>query len=430
MPLGPRMAKMRRRPTKSVNLNAGEKRDLDRFGCIFKLERGECWLDWRGRSGRDASDAKVLAVLGLAQTLSGPLVCLAVEVFLFRPRPMYYYFPFNLGDSMHGHYLSELVRHGKLRLRFVSGRTSVFETEHVISTQYRERGGVNVWGISVSDRFELESLVRPTVKPLEKFTEQDHEELAFRNVVANELIAAGRVTKAHRFQTCSRYGRIIQCKGEDRHRFFTLEYCYLRFCSRCGPRSFSRLYAKYAPVLEYARIHQTRKLRLRIITLTSQNTGSLRSKQIRDFNKEVKKALKKLLKGCENWGAIWVNEVGRNNTNLHAHILIFCPYIPQRRLSEVWRQISGNPVVWISQVVASGPKALSYLLKYVSKPPSDDPQFIAQLEIAFHGVRRVHTMGLFYNFASRDPDAKHSHWKQCPLPALVSASHGLALRAK
>jgi hypothetical protein len=54
-------------------------------------------------------------------------------------------------------------------------------------------------------------------------------------------------------------------------------------------------------------------------------------------------------------------------------------------------------------------------VKYVSKPPSDDPQFIAQLEIAFHGVRRVHTMGLFYNFAYKDPDAKHSHWKECPL---------------
>jgi hypothetical protein len=175
------------------------------------------------------------------------------------------------------------------------------------------------------------------------------------------------------------------------------------------------LYAKYAPVLDYLRTHQNRKLRLRIITLTSRNTGSLSPRRNRDFNKDVKKTLRILMADCDMWGAIWVNEVGYDNTNLHAHILIFCPYIPQRRLSEVWEQVSGNPVVWINQAAVSGPKALSYLLKYVSKAPSNDPKFIGQLEVAFHKVRRVHSMGLFYNFAAKDPDAEQSHWKLCPL---------------
>lgn len=271
------------------------------------------------------------------------------------------------------------------------------------------------WGISTTDRFELETLARPSPKPLEKFTHEDHEELEFRNKVAQVLVSAGLIKKAQRYQCCSRYGRIVQCTGEDRHRFFTLEYCGLRFCARCGPRSFSRLYAKYAPVLEYVRKQGRTRFRLRLITLTSRNTGSLSAGQIQVFNKQVKRALKLLMQGCGGWGTIWVNEIGRDNTNLHAHILIYCPYIQQTRLSQVWQEVSGNPVVWIEQANISGPRALSYLLKYVSKPPSNDPEFLGQLEVAFHQVRRVHALGLFYNFTDNDADAENSHWKCCPV---------------
>jgi hypothetical protein len=271
------------------------------------------------------------------------------------------------------------------------------------------------WGISPSDRFELESLVRPGVKPLDEFGPEDHEELEFRGKVAAVLISAGLLPKANRYLCCSKYGRVIECQGEDRHRFYTLEYCGLRFCPRCGPRSFKRLYAKYAPVLDYVRKHQNSRFRLRIITLTSLNIGSLSTAQIKAFNKFVKKALKLLMQGVAGWGAIWVNEIGRDNTNLHAHILIYSPYIAQPRLSQVWEEISGNPVVWISQAAVVGPKALCYLLKYVSKPPSEDPEFLGKLEVAFHKVRRVHTVALFYNFSGKDPDAEFSHWKLCPV---------------
>ncbi len=37
------------------------------------------------------------------------------------------------------------------------------------------------------------------------------------------------------------------------------------------------------------------------------------------------------------------------------------------------------------------------LSKYAGKFLSKDPKRLAQLELAFHGVRRVHTLGAFYN---------------------------------
>jgi hypothetical protein len=62
----------------------------------------------------------------------------------------------------------------------------------------------------------------------------------------------------------------------------------------------------------------------------------------------------------------------------------------------------------------SGAKALIHLLKYVSKPPASDPNQIGLLEVAFHGTRRVHALGLFYNFVGEDTDNVHSEWDTCP----------------
>jgi hypothetical protein len=65
----------------------------------------------------------------------------------------------------------------------------------------------------------------------------------------------------------------------------------------------------------------------------------------------------------------------------------------------------------------------SLSLKYVSKPPANDHEFIGQLEVTFYRCRRlhrVHTLGLFYKFAAANSgDAQACHLnneaKQCPL---------------
>jgi hypothetical protein len=118
--------------------------------------------------------------------------------------------------------------------------------------------------------------------------------------------------------------------------------------------------------------------------------------------------------GANGWGAIAVLEVGFNNWNLHAHILAWCPYIERARLADVWKSVSGHQVVWINQADVPGRRALLYLLKYVSKPPSDKPEMIGQLEVAFHGTRRVHCYGLFYNFSGEQTDGENSKWMECP----------------
>jgi hypothetical protein len=70
--------------------------------------------------------------------------------------------------------------------------------------------------------------------------------------------------------------------------------------------------------------------------------------------------------------------------------------------------------VYITEARGSGAKALLHLLKYVSKPPAKDPRQIGLLEVAFHGTRRVHALGVFYNFAGGDTDNVQSEWTVCP----------------
>jgi hypothetical protein len=171
---------------------------------------------------------------------------------------------------------------------------------------------------------------------------------------------------------------------------------------------------KYEPVLKAVSTHKGPGRRIREITLTSRNTGDLTAAQIKKFNLDIKKILKSLMKGVKGWGAIWCDEVGFENTNLHAHILFYGPYVPQTRLAEVWKKISGHEVVYITETRKRGGKALLYMLKYVSKPPANDPELIGLLEVAFHDTRRVHALGVFYNFVGEDSDNEKSEWGKCP----------------
>lgn len=270
------------------------------------------------------------------------------------------------------------------------------------------------WGISLVDYMELNVRVHGTVDVFGDSTLNDGPEENWREVVAEVLVENGLVPKGNRFLQCSKFAHLYKCEGPAPHKLFSPIYCDLRFCPRCGPRQFARLIKKYEPIVRAVSAERTPGFRLREITLTSANLGSLTAHQITVFNKAVKDTLKRLMRQVKGWGAIWCDEVGFKNTNLHAHILFWGPYVAQPRLAEVWHELSGHQVVWIRKAAGNGAAALLYLLKYVSKPPSDDPRELGLLEVAFHKTRRIHTTGLFFNFAGEDADHEHSEWTSCP----------------
>jgi hypothetical protein len=270
------------------------------------------------------------------------------------------------------------------------------------------------WEISLRDWMELQVQVFGNVDVFGNPDLDDESVEEWRGVAAQVLIDNGLCSKANRFMECSRYAYLYQCDGPEKHDLFSPIYCDLRFCPRCAPRQFARLIEKYEPILKAVAKEPKPGFRFRELTLTTRNTGTLTAEQIKKFNGHVKKTLKILMKGTKDWGAIWCDEVGFNNTNLHAHVLLHGPYIVQTKLAEVWEQVSGHEVVYIKEATRSGGKALIHLLKYVSKPPANDPEKIGLLEVAFHKTRRVHAVGRFFNFVGQDTDNTHSEWEKCP----------------
>jgi hypothetical protein len=107
------------------------------------------------------------------------------------------------------------------------------------------------------------------------------------------------------------------------------------------------LVKKYEPILKSVESSAKPGFRFREITLTSRNVGSLSPLQVNEFNLEIKKTLKFSMRKVTGWGAIWCDEVGFDNTNLHAHIIFYGPYISQKELARTWKKISGHQVVWI-----------------------------------------------------------------------------------
>jgi hypothetical protein len=270
------------------------------------------------------------------------------------------------------------------------------------------------WGISLREWMELCAHVYGNVDAFGDFSADDGQDEEWRGRVGEVLIKNALFAKANHYIECSRYGVRYQCKGKDSHKLFAPIYCDLRYCPRCGPRQFARLIEKYAPIVKFFSSQRRPGHLLREITLTTRNTDSLTSDQVKKFNEDVKETLKNFMKRKKDCGAIWCDEVGFNNTNLHAHILFYGPYVNQNRLAEVWHEVSGHQVVFITKAHVNGPKALIHLLKYVSKLPASDPEIIGLLEVAFHGRRRVHALGVFYNFTGEDTDNLGSEWNTCP----------------
>lgn len=275
-------------------------------------------------------------------------------------------------------------------------------------------GEAEAWGIELREWMELRTHVFGNADAFGDFISEDSAEEEWRGRVAQVLIENGHAPKANRYIECCRYGVRIQCKGPDAHQLFSPVYCDLRYCPWCGPRQFARLIEKHSPAIKAVTRERKPGYLLREITFTSLNTGELGSAQIKRFNDDVKNTLKKLLRRYGEWGALWCDEVGFNNTNLHAHVLVYAPYIEQSVLANAWRTISGHSVVYIKKAHVNGPKALVHLLKYVSKLPADVPEIIGQLEVAFHKCRRVHALGVFYDFSGDDTDNIESEWTNCP----------------
>lgn len=261
--------------------------------------------------------------------------------------------------------------------------------------------------------------------------------------------------KANRLANCGFSGRRMDCRDHpDEHQFFGEFKCQCRYCRRCGADIFSGLFHKYLGLLPTVMsLLPANGFRSRVVVaqldFTAVNLGRMpTSREIREFNQDIRECMRRALRewriDSKQYGFLWCDEFGgwdpkkqSHNTNLHAHGVYVGPYIPQDLLVRIWTEIrakrDGARIVWISQQKIDSPppdflegerrrfiRALGHALKYTGKHVSrSDGERLADLEIAFHTVRRVHTMGLFYHADLRC----QSHCSQCDTRCELVSGH-------
>ena len=185
--------------------------------------------------------------------------------------------------------------------------------------------------------------------------------------------------------------------------------CGNRYCPTCGPLSFRSLFTRHSRLRSIAEgllRHRPGDHRTRVLAkldITRRNTGEMPDgKAVRLFNENIKRLREKISKYLEiarrDFGILYCDEFGSGNTNLHAHGIYVGPWIPQRVLARFWAEICGDGSFIISiKRAKSFEAALAHALKYPSKFFEASPARLAELELAFHKVRRVHALGAFYN---------------------------------
>lgn len=240
-----------------------------------------------------------------------------------------------------------------------------------------------------------------------------------REAVASWLRGNGSELFGAKLENCRKRGLVLSCLNG--HRWAVRIRCDLRICPDCLKRLGRKVWdvrARDMNSLAEGRPGWSWKL----LTLTLRREGDSWTKEgMAESIRKIWKCGRALLKAnylsLQGAGAVGVTEVGRGG-NVHIHLMVWGPYVPQERLSEQWLKLTGDSkIVDVRKVWGSLRGALGYIGKYLSKVPGfgEAYQFGIYLQ-ALVGQRRIHTFGCLL----RSPDSELS-------PGCVCRDCGLGL---
>jgi hypothetical protein len=173
------------------------------------------------------------------------------------------------------------------------------------------------------------------------------------------------------------------------------------------------------------------------VTFTVRSDGSdITPDRVKAVNGCIGTTMRHAVGSRKGFGMLFVDEVGferrghladrlrvAHGLNLHAHGLYFGPRVNWELTRDIWSEVTkkkfgvestGFYITAVKRFEENPGRAirwaLNHMFKYVSKPPAVTPQRLASLIAAFNGVKRVHSLGLFFG---KKPKRKK---KDCPCP--------------
>lgn len=245
--------------------------------------------------------------------------------------------------------------------------------------------------------------------------------------------------EADRYCSCGRQFSLIECP-HDRALFRSPISCNSRVCETCGRRYAKRLEPAIQELFAPLLAKKVKGFGLFMLTLTTTTNrfgpSGPSHDDIKRFYRESGAFLKlhygkykckinpkgkivecqkrrgrkpKLIHGRDGiirkeWrefrgaGYLASLELGTKGNMIHAHAIVYGPYIAQKKLSESWRKMTGDSFIVDIRAIRSPQKAARYVLKYISKPPQTDSlKAVADYAAIIKGTRRIRTGGIFYN---------------------------------
>jgi len=238
--------------------------------------------------------------------------------------------------------------------------------------------------------------------------------LNFRRAVHAGLVESDPAA-AFRYGHCREegFGWWYHCPNNDGHyATYVPAYCMLRVCPDCGQYSAHLIQEKYRPVIEAEAAKSHRKA-LKFVTLTTnvQLADDIGGEvlQILDWSRDLYRKLWGKEKGS---GALATLETGEDGLKLHTHLIVQGKFIKQEELSKAWQEISGFPIVHITEISAD--KAVKEVLKYAVKFSNLSPDQLVSLHNALKGRRRIRSWGCFYNpDIEEDVEERETHCPEC-----------------
>jgi hypothetical protein len=271
-----------------------------------------------------------------------------------------------------------------------------------------------------------------------------------KKIKAGCLAQDGLAAKANRELACGLLGGEIVCKNG--HRFSVNYECGNRYCRTCGPKGARKLFAqKHEQLVQVAQrlldcgnldckaCYWIRKEPGKIkelqhwpplpgekprvvvakLDFTVVNTGQAAPELIRRLNLCIKRFCRAIealgyVDSRAAYGLATCDELGRENSNIHAHGVYVGPWLPQdkgrKQLSQLWARVTGygkrrrpgaawqGGMILSIKYAKSFEEALYHSIKYPAKfAERSAPERLAELEVIFHRVRRFHCFAAFYN---------------------------------
>jgi hypothetical protein len=253
---------------------------------------------------------------------------------------------------------------------------------------------------------------------------------------ADAMKRAGLDEAARRQALCGVLGTRQDCTSSAcGQRLYTPFRCKNRYCLTCARAAYGQLFKKHISLLPVAErlVSGSPNCVVAKLDFTTINRGRMPTRdEVRVFNTCIKRFVRIVERELgitrKQYGLVYCDEFGGDNTNLHAHAVYVGPRLPRPKakgakalgqLALWWKEACEGTVYHGSFIISVKPAksfegGLAHALKYAGKFLSKDPVRLAELELAFHGVRRVHTLGAFYNAAPKAKPAEKHAGASCP----------------